>query len=66
MLDIHSSGEVRPESFSDYTLELNRDHLSKKISGWGEVFTSNGATLEGALDRISGYPETTAVADPIK
>lgn len=66
MLDIHFTGEIGPESFSDYTVELNRGHLSNKISGWGEVFTSNGATLEGALDRIAGYPETTAVADPIK
>jgi len=66
MLDIHSTGEVGPGSFSDYTLELNRDHLSRKISGWGEVFTSNGATLEGALDRIAGYPETTAVAESVE
>jgi len=66
MLDIHTTGEVGPGSFSDYTLDLNRDHLSRKISGWGEVFTSNGATLEGALDRIAGYPETTAVADPVE
>jgi len=42
--------------------ELNRASLEKKISGWESVFTSNGATLEGALDRISGYSETTKVA----
>ena len=29
---------------------------------WDGVFTSNGATLEGALERISGYPETTEAA----
>ena len=59
MLDIHTTGDIGPDSFSEYSLELNRAQLNKKISGWGSVFTSNGATLEGALDRIAGYPETT-------
>jgi hypothetical protein len=62
MLDVHTTGDVGPETFSEYSLELNRDQLLKKISGWGSVFTSNGATLDGALDRISGYPETTELA----
>jgi penicillin V acylase-like amidase (Ntn superfamily) len=62
MLDVHTTGDVGPDSFSEYSLELNRDQLLKKISGWGSVFTSNGATLDGALDRISGYPETTEPA----
>ena len=61
MLDIHTPGDVGPDSFSDYNLELNRTQLNKKISGWGSVFSSNGATLEGALDRIAGYPETTEI-----
>ncbi len=64
MLDIHATGDIEPGSFSDYTLELNRASLEKKISGWGSVFSSNGATLEGALDRISGYSETTKVLKP--
>ena len=63
MLDIHTAGEIGPDSFSEYGPELNRAQLNKKISGWGSVFTSNDATLEGALDRISGYPETTEIAD---
>jgi penicillin V acylase-like amidase (Ntn superfamily) len=63
MLDIHATGEIGPGSFSDYSPELNRASLEKKISGWETVFTSNGATLEGALDRISGYSEATAVVD---
>lgn len=62
MMDIHTAGEIGPDSFSKYSLELNRAQLNKKISGWDSVFTSNGATLEGALDRISGYPETTETA----
>jgi choloylglycine hydrolase len=62
MLDVHTTGDVGAESFSEYSLELNRDQLLKKISGWGSVFTSNGATLDGALDRISGYPETMELA----
>lgn len=62
MMDIHTAGEIEPDSFSEYSLELNRTQLNKKISGWDGVFTSNGATLEGALDRISGYPETTEPA----
>jgi choloylglycine hydrolase len=61
MLDIHSIGDIGPDSFSDYSLKLNRDSLKKKISGWESVFTSNGATLEGALDRIAGYSETTTI-----
>lgn len=61
MLDIHAPGGIGPESFSDYSPENNRKSLEKKISGWEGVFTSNGATLEGALNRISGYPETTVV-----
>jgi len=61
MLNIHSTGNIGPESFSDYSLNLNRDSLKKKISGWESVFTSNEATLEGALDRIAGYSETTTV-----
>jgi len=61
MLDIHSTGDIGPDSFSDYSLKLNRDSLKKKISGWESVFTSNGATLEGALDRIAGYSETTTI-----
>lgn len=61
MLDINATGDIGPESFSDYSLENNRKSLEKKISGWEGVFTSNGATLEGALDRISGYSETTVV-----
>jgi penicillin V acylase-like amidase (Ntn superfamily) len=61
MLDIHSTGNIGPDSFSDYSLKLNRDSLKKKISGWESVFTSNGATLEGALDRIAGYSETTTI-----
>jgi len=63
MLDIHTTGDIGPGSFSKYSLEMNRASLEKKISGWESVFTSNGATLEGALDRISGYSETTAVVD---
>ena len=59
MLDVHATGDVGPMSFTEYSLELNRDQLFKKISGWESVFTSNGATLDGALDRISDYPETT-------
>ena len=59
MLDIHTAGDVGPESFDDYSPALNRAALEKKISGWGSVFTSNGATLEGALDRLAGYPEST-------
>lgn len=62
MLDIHATGDIEPGSFSDYSLEFNRASLEKKISGWESVFSSNGATLEGALDRISGYSETTKVA----
>ena len=61
MLDIHSTGNIGPDSFSDYSLKLNRHSLKKKISGWESVFTSNGATLEGALDRIAGYSETTTI-----
>jgi choloylglycine hydrolase len=61
MLDIHTTGEIGPGSFSDYTLENNRASLEKTISGWETVFTSNGATLEGALNRIAGYSETTRV-----
>jgi penicillin V acylase-like amidase (Ntn superfamily) len=64
MLDIHATGDIGPGSFSDYSLEFNRASLVKKISGWESVFSSNGATLEGALDRISGYSETTKVAQP--
>ena len=63
MLDIHATGDIGPGSFSDYSLEMNRASLEKKISGWGSVFTSNGATLEGALDRISGYSEATVVVN---
>jgi choloylglycine hydrolase len=63
MLDIHSTGDIGPDSFSDYSLKLNRDSLKKKISGWESVFTSNGATLEGALERISSYSETMAVIE---
>jgi penicillin V acylase-like amidase (Ntn superfamily) len=59
MLDIHASGDIGPDSFSDYSLALNHAALEKKISGWESVFTSNGATLEGALDRLAGYSETT-------
>ena len=62
MLDVHATGDVGPMSFTEYSLELNRDQLFKKISGWESVFTSNGATLDGALDRISSYPETTELA----
>lgn len=62
MLDVHATGDVGPMSFTEYSLELNRDQLFKKISGWESVFTSNGATLDGALDRISTYPETTELA----
>lgn len=64
MLDIHATGVIEPQSFSEYSPELNRASLEKKISGWESVFTANGATLEGALDRISGYSETTKVAQP--
>ncbi len=64
MLDIHATGDIGPGSFSDYSLDFNRASLEKKISGWETVFSSNGATLEGALDRISGYSETTQVAIP--
>ena len=64
MLDVHATGDVGPMSFTEYSLELNRDQLFKKISGWESVFTSNGATLDGALDRISSYPETTVLARP--
>jgi len=66
MLDIHTTGDIEPGSFSDYSLELNRASLEKKISGWESVFSSNGATLEGALDRISGYSEITKVLRPHK
>ena len=62
MLDVHTTVDVCPETFSEYSLELNRDQLFKKISGWESVFTSNGATLDGALDRISSYSETTEPA----
>jgi len=64
MLDIHANGAIGPRSLSEYSPELNLASLEKKISGWESVFTSNGATLEGALDRISGYSETTKVAQP--
>ena len=64
MLDIHATGDIEPGSFSPYSLENNRASLEKKISGWENVFSTNGATLEGALDRISGYSETTRVAKP--
>jgi hypothetical protein len=64
MLDIHATGDIHPGSFSDYNSELNRASLEKKISGWESVFASNGATLAGALDRISGYSETTKIAQP--
>lgn len=62
MMDIHLAGEIGPDSFSEYSPELNRAQLNKKISSWDSVFTSNGATLEEALDRIGGYPETTETA----
>ena len=66
MLDIHADGDIGPGSFTDYSLEMNRASLEKKISGWETVFTSNGATLEGALDRISGYSETTSLVPTSK
>jgi penicillin V acylase-like amidase (Ntn superfamily) len=63
MLDIHTNRATGPNSFSDYSLEFNRASLAKAIAGWESVFTSNGATLEGALHRISSYSETaTSVA----
>ena len=66
MLDIHATGDIGSGSFTDYNLEMNRANLEKKISGWESVFTSNGATLEGALDRISGYSETTTLVPASK
>jgi len=66
MLDVHANGDIGPSSFSDYSLELNRASLWQKISGWESVFTSNGATLEEALDRIASYAETvTFIADGV-
>ena len=64
MLDIHGAADPSPAAFTAYSPELNRAYLLKKIAGWETVFSSNGATLDGALERLAGYAESTAPAGP--